>query len=136
MPIPHPGNFLLMPGNVIGLLDFGNVGRIGDRLREELDDLLLAVVKRDSELLTSVIRRVGSTPPDLDLSLFDRDVSDFVSNLATLPIDRLKPERGAQRHGGARAPLPYQSAGRAGNADQGLGDSRGNLATLEPPTSA
>ncbi|MDP7302286.1 MAG: AarF/UbiB family protein, partial [Pirellulaceae bacterium] len=33
---PHPGNILVLPGNVIGLLDFGMVGRIGERLREDI----------------------------------------------------------------------------------------------------
>jgi len=27
-PDPHPGNFLLLDGNVIGLLDYGMVGEI------------------------------------------------------------------------------------------------------------
>ena len=30
---PHPGNLLILPGNVIGILDFGMVGRLNDRDR-------------------------------------------------------------------------------------------------------
>ena len=28
---PHPGNIIVLPGNRIGLLDFGMVGRIDER---------------------------------------------------------------------------------------------------------
>src|SRR5690606_15024019 len=36
---PHPGNIILLPGDVVGLIDFGMVGRIDDRLREDIEDL-------------------------------------------------------------------------------------------------
>src|SRR4029079_10635932 len=35
---PHPGNVIVLPGNVIGLLDFGMVGRLDDALREDVED--------------------------------------------------------------------------------------------------
>ncbi len=63
---PHPGNITLLPGNVIGLLDFGMVGRIHERLRENIEQMLLAIVQNDVPLLTSLIKRVGSLPADLD----------------------------------------------------------------------
>ncbi|MFO0870990.1 MAG: AarF/UbiB family protein [Pirellulales bacterium] len=63
---PHPGNILLLPGNVIGLLDFGMVGRIDERLREDIEAMLLAIVNRDVRMLTSIIKRVGTPPAELD----------------------------------------------------------------------
>ncbi len=60
MPILIPGNITLLPGNVIGLLDFGMVGRIQERLRENIEQMLLAIVQNDVPLLTSLIKRVGS----------------------------------------------------------------------------
>ncbi len=75
---PHPGNLVLLPGNVIGLLDFGMVGRIEERLREDIEDMLLAIVQSDVSLLSSLIKRVGATPADLDETGFSTDVADFV----------------------------------------------------------
>ena len=77
---PHPGNLVLLPNNVIGLLDFGMVGRIEERLREEIEEMLLALVNRDSGHLTSIIMRVGSVPSDLDESALATDVADFVDH--------------------------------------------------------
>jgi ubiquinone biosynthesis protein len=80
---PHPGNIVLLPGNVIGLLDFGMVGRIDERLREDIEAMLLAIVNRDVIMLTSIIKRVGTPPPELDEAALGADVADFVGNYAT-----------------------------------------------------
>ncbi len=56
---PHPGNIVILPDNVIGLLDFGMVGRIQDRLREDIEAMLLSIVQNDVPLLTFLIKRVG-----------------------------------------------------------------------------
>ncbi len=80
---PHPGNIVLLPGNVIGLLDFGMVGRIDERLRENIEDMLLSIVNRDVQMLTSLIKRIGSVPPGLDEGALAVDVADFVGHYAT-----------------------------------------------------
>lgn len=79
---PHPGNILVLKGMVIGLLDFGMVGRIDESLREDIEDMLLALGNRDPLLLTSVIMRVGSVPPNLDNAALSSDINDFVSHYA------------------------------------------------------
>ena len=42
---PHPGNILVLPGNVIGFVDFGIVGRVNRRLRERLAYAITAVAR-------------------------------------------------------------------------------------------
>jgi ubiquinone biosynthesis protein len=85
---PHPGNILIMPGNRIGLLDFGMVGRVDERLREEIEDLLLAIVNQDAVLLTSLITRMGSIPPELDRSALQNDLADYVAVYGNQPLER------------------------------------------------
>jgi ubiquinone biosynthesis protein len=84
---PHPGNILVMEGNRLGLLDFGMVGRIDDRLRETIEEMLLAVVSQDAAVLTSLIKRVGNTPPRLDESALAIDVADLVATYGSQPLD-------------------------------------------------
>ncbi|MBK6470447.1 MAG: ubiquinone biosynthesis protein UbiB [Betaproteobacteria bacterium] len=43
---PHPGNIFYLPGNRIAFIDFGMVGRLSPRRREELLRLLLGLVER------------------------------------------------------------------------------------------
>ena len=77
---PHPGNVLVINGSELGLLDFGMVGRIDDRLRESIEEMLLSVISQDVSMLATLIKRVGRTPPRLDDSLLSIDVADLVAN--------------------------------------------------------
>jgi len=85
---PHPGNVLVMDGNVLGLLDFGMVGRVDERLQEEMGEMLLAVSRQDPVHMTAVITRVGATPAAMDRAALGLDVADFVSHYGTQPLDR------------------------------------------------
>ncbi|MGN6136696.1 MAG: ABC1 kinase family protein [Aureliella sp.] len=83
---PHPGNVLVMAENQLGLLDFGMCGRIDDRLRETIEEMLMAVLSRDASLLTSLIKRVGRMPPRLDESSLSVDVAELISTYGTQPL--------------------------------------------------
>jgi ubiquinone biosynthesis protein len=85
---PHPGNIVLQPGNVIGLLDFGMVGRIDDRLRENIEDMLLAIVQHDVPLLVRMIKLVGKPPLNLDEAGLSIDAADFVGHYSTQSLDQ------------------------------------------------
>jgi ubiquinone biosynthesis protein len=52
---PHPGNVLYLPGNRVGILDFGMVGRLSDRRRQQLVDLLAALSNRDDHGMMAVL---------------------------------------------------------------------------------
>ncbi len=84
---PHPGNILITEECRLGLLDFGMVGRIDDRLRETIEEMLMAVATRDSALLTSLIKRVGKTPLKLDESNLSIDVAELISTYGSQPLD-------------------------------------------------
>ena len=84
---PHPGNIQLLPGNIIGLLDFGMVGRIEERLREDIEDMLLAIVNRDVLMLTTIVKRIGEAPAELDEGALSTDIADFVGQYATSSLD-------------------------------------------------
>jgi ubiquinone biosynthesis protein len=84
---PHPGNIVLLPGNVVGLLDFGMVGRIDERLREQIEDMLMAIVQHDVPLLVRIVKRIGKAPPQLDEASLANDVADFVGVYATQSVE-------------------------------------------------
>jgi ubiquinone biosynthesis protein len=86
---PHPGNLLLLPGNVIGLLDFGLVGRIEERLREDIEQMLVAVAHEDVVLLSSIIRRVGSVPSDLEADALESELADFIGVYTSQPLEEI-----------------------------------------------
>ena len=85
---PHPGNIVILDGNVVGLLDFGMVGRVDEQLHEQFAEMLVAVGNQDAEHLTAVITRVGTVPPRMDRSALCLDVTDFVAHYGGLSLDR------------------------------------------------
>ncbi len=76
---PHPGNLVVLAEGGIGILDFGMVGRIDTRLREQIEEMLMAISSGDSGRLTQLIRRAGNAPAILDESALSTDVSDFIT---------------------------------------------------------
>ena len=85
---PHPGNILLLPDNVIGLVDFGMVGRVEENLREAMEEMVMAIVQDDVTLLTLLIKRVADVPPDVDETMLASDLNDFVGNYSTQLLSR------------------------------------------------
>jgi ubiquinone biosynthesis protein len=77
---PHPGNLMLLPGGVVGVLDCGMVGRLDEELAEGLDDMLMAVVNHNSVDLEETLLRVGSAPSVTPHDLLRADLTDFIAD--------------------------------------------------------
>ena len=86
---PHPGNIIVLPNNVLGLIDFGMTGRLDEKLREEIEEMLLAIVRQDTQMLMSVIMRLGKCPLSLDEGAFSNDLADFVSHYSNQSLEKL-----------------------------------------------
>ncbi|MDR2302161.1 MAG: phosphotransferase [Deltaproteobacteria bacterium] len=63
---PHPGNLLIMPGPVLGFIDFGLVGVIDRKFRDHLLGLALGVVSRSEARVVRHILRITKpiNPPN------------------------------------------------------------------------
>jgi ubiquinone biosynthesis protein len=85
---PHPGNYLVLPGGVLGILDAGMVGRLDEDLRDRLELLIVAVYHRDAIRLTEAIRTIGTSPPN-DPEGLRTEVVDFVNDFADQPLVEL-----------------------------------------------
>jgi ubiquinone biosynthesis protein len=83
---PHPGNVLVLPGNVIGLLDFGIVGRLDADARRRLRRLLLALERRATD---DVVRHVlAFATPRAPVNMMDlrKDVDELIDSYAESPL--------------------------------------------------
>lgn len=86
---PHPGNVLVLPGGIIGLIDCGMAGRLDDRTREDVEELLLAIGQSDATRLTTAITRIGAVPPGLDQTGLGSDVAEFLSYYGNRSLEKL-----------------------------------------------
>jgi ubiquinone biosynthesis protein len=63
---PHPGNLLAMTGNRIGFIDFGIIGRLSQKRRDQLLIMIGAMLSQNADGLISVlIDWSGNSAPDL-----------------------------------------------------------------------
>jgi ubiquinone biosynthesis protein len=87
---PHPGNFFIEPAGHIGLIDFGMVGRVDERTRERLADLLIAISNQDAERLVDVFLDLGVTRKRLNRELLRREIEHLLSVYWGRPLKDLK----------------------------------------------
>jgi ubiquinone biosynthesis protein len=76
---PHPGNFLLMKGDVVALLDFGLVGRLSRQMREQLVLLCVAVALKDADSVARLLYRLGGPEGRASLSAFRSDIDGLLN---------------------------------------------------------
>ena len=87
---PHPGNVFVLPDQVICMLDFGMVGRLGQDLKEQLLDLLQALLERDVDSIISQLLYSGELTDTADLKNLRRDLHDFIEDYYDLVLQDIK----------------------------------------------
>jgi ubiquinone biosynthesis protein len=87
---PHPGNILILPDNVICLLDFGMTGRVDPFLKGHLTDILLAILRRDVEEVISLLIYSGDITDNVNLRALRRDLSEFIDKYYELSLHELE----------------------------------------------
>lgn len=75
---PHPGNVFYLPGNTLAFIDFGMVGHLSVRRRQQLLKLLLGLVQRQPGVVVDVLlewTRDGQSAPAEKL---ESDIEAFI----------------------------------------------------------
>jgi ubiquinone biosynthesis protein len=75
---PHPGNFFIERGGRVGMIDFGMVGTIDDRLREQLGKFLIALVREDPDRLASALLDLTVTREPVDHTRLRDDLAGLL----------------------------------------------------------
>jgi ubiquinone biosynthesis protein len=83
---PHSGNYLILPGEVIGLVDFGKVGYLSDRDRMDLIRLYIVAIEMDVDGLIDQLVRMGAVREDIDRNRLAYDLHRFLNKYKGVPI--------------------------------------------------
>jgi len=86
----HPGNVLILPDNVICLLDYGIVGRLDEELKTFLTDILAAIVKRDMDEVVSLLLFSGDISDTMDIRALKRDLFSFIDGYYEIPLKEIE----------------------------------------------
>jgi ubiquinone biosynthesis protein len=87
---PHPGNMLVAEGKTIILLDWGMVGRLTQRDRYEIVDLITAIVESDSRRLMEAVLTITSPRGDVDRRALERSLMDILDAHLVASVGELR----------------------------------------------
>ncbi len=86
---PHPGNVFYLSDNRIAFIDFGMVGRLSERRREELLQLLLGLVERHPQTVADVLLDWTGDDHGVSLSQLETEIEAFVDQYHGTPLAEL-----------------------------------------------
>ncbi len=75
----HGGNIFVLEDGKLGLIDFGIVGRLSRKSRQQLSSMVLAIMTEDFEALCYQYAELGSAGPTVDFDGFVRGVRNALS---------------------------------------------------------
>jgi ubiquinone biosynthesis protein len=87
---PHPGNLFILPGNIICFIDFGQMGRLLLKDREEFTDLVLSIASGSEIKVASGILKMTIQHEEPDRDRLALDISDFMSRYIYLSIGEIE----------------------------------------------
>lgn len=87
---PHAGNYLIFPGEVIGLVDFGKVGYLRDKDRMDLIRLYIVAIEMDVDGLIDQLVRMSAVREDVDRNRLAYDLNRFLNKYNGVPIKYIR----------------------------------------------
>ncbi|MCC9204849.1 ABC1 kinase family protein [Arthrobacter sp. zg-Y769] len=88
---PHPGNLFVEPGGRVGLIDFGMVGEVDEKLRSQLSALFIGIVRKDPERITNALVRMNASGTRVNRVKLRMDLGPLIrlysgKDLGTAPV--------------------------------------------------
>ncbi|WP_425806099.1 ABC1 kinase family protein [Desulfitobacterium sp. Sab5] len=82
---PHPGNLLVKEDGRLVFLDFGMMGRIEKRMREELVAFIMAIFKKDTDEMITVFEHLGFLRPHANKSTLSKSFKLILAAMFEAP---------------------------------------------------
>jgi ubiquinone biosynthesis protein len=79
---PHPGNFFVEEDGALGIIDFGMVGTLDDDLKENLGDVLVAIVRGDTSRATAALLRLNQSPEKVNRAALKKDAAALIDRFS------------------------------------------------------
>lgn len=85
---PHPGNFLILPGNRIAMLDYGMVGKLTRARQEQMVQIMKSVVMQEPEGCAAVLASWSDGVP-VKHEQMTADIEDIITRYYGIPLAEL-----------------------------------------------
>lgn len=83
----HGGNLFILPDNKLGIIDFGIVGRLSQRSRDQLANMVMALLSEDYETLCYEYAELGAGGASIDFDGFQREVRNTLAPYVGLSLN-------------------------------------------------
>jgi ubiquinone biosynthesis protein len=87
---PHPGNLFVLNDNTIAFIDFGMMGRLDREMKDELADLLIAVINQDIGQIAHILAHLGVQTTEINMRDFRRDIADIMDRYYGVPLHQIE----------------------------------------------
>lgn len=85
----HGGNLFVLPGDHLGIIDFGIVGRLSRKSRDQLAHMVMSLLTEDYENLCYQYAELGTAGPSIDFDAFQREVRNALSPYIGLSLSQM-----------------------------------------------
>ncbi|WP_448875293.1 ABC1 kinase family protein [Desulfobulbus propionicus] len=87
---PHPGNVFILPDNVVCFIDFGQMGRLSLKDREDFTDLVLDLVAGNEQKIVSGVLKVTVQLGEVDRESLGQDLGNLMDMYLYRPLAELE----------------------------------------------
>jgi len=87
---PHPGNLIILPGNVICLLDYGMMGTLSNRFRERLGRMIYYIINNDEKRTARALLGLMESSQVIDAETLEVQVSNIIQEYAHLALREIQ----------------------------------------------
>lgn len=83
---PHPGNFFLLPGDVLAPIDFGQVSRLSSQDRKLFNEIVLAIVENEPGRVVRALDRQEMVHEKTDMAKLATGMEQLIETYRDLPL--------------------------------------------------
>jgi len=83
----HSGNLLVLDDGRVGFIDFGMVGRVGEKTFKAVNELSTSMALGDYEGMAEAMCNMGATDANVDVAKFGRDIEQVMGDMMNVSPD-------------------------------------------------
>jgi ubiquinone biosynthesis protein len=86
---PHPGNIIILPGNVVALMDFGMVGRLEEETKYQFASLVINLKRGSTNGLIKTLSDMGLLTDEIDMAPLRGDIDELRNKYYDIPLSQI-----------------------------------------------
>jgi len=86
---PHPGNLFVCENEIIAPVDYGMMGTLSERQKNELADMVMTVMSRDTGAIIRTLQNTGVIPEQANIRILDQELSELIVKYYRISLSQI-----------------------------------------------